>query len=79
MARVGCLPAQPSKESLQKVCGGFLACVEEQFTSMVPAKFAQQHLQEIEKTFLEVFLNLGDLISEPKNIIYIYIHTYIYI
>ena len=40
-----------AQEALQKVCGGYLACVE-QFESMVPASFVNAHLPEIEKTFL---------------------------
>ena len=43
--------AQKTGESLQKICGGYLACVE-RFEAMVPAGFAAAHLPEIEKTFL---------------------------
>lgn len=40
------------QDTLQKTCGGYLACVE-QFTALVPAKFASMYLPEIQKTFLD--------------------------
>lgn len=43
--------AKKTQESLQKVCGGYLACVE-RFETLVPSAFAGSHLPEIEKTFL---------------------------
>ena len=39
------------KAQLQRVCGGYLACLE-QFQSLVPQKFAAIALVEINKAFL---------------------------
>ena len=62
------LPPTRAQEALQKVCGGYLACVE-QFVSMVPSAFANSHLPEIEKTFLDtVVINMVD-VSTPNSMV----------
>ena len=40
---------ESSKEHLQRVCAGFLAC-KEQFLAKVPSDFAKEQMKEIEKT-----------------------------
>lgn len=52
------------QDHLQKVSGGFLACVE-QFNALVPAKFAASYLPEIEKTFLATYVGNPGFLPTP--------------
>lgn len=51
LSQIGaCVPVCLAKENLQKVCGAYLACVQ-QFQSVVSNAFADSALKEINETF----------------------------